>query len=325
MRILALLGCLAGACCSSSEDPPGGETHDEEFRRCAVLDASGSESFERGRYRYERDGHELDVQGPKDGVAVIGALAGLEDASPASLSSLRRLLVRMKESSVEAIAVAGGIGTDQASAAAVLALLGQADVPILLVPGASEPIDAFREALEPARQAAPNLVDMGVTRIARLPDVVVLSLPGGPRAHELLAGEEGCGLTTEDIAAFGTLVEERPGALVVSATPPRQRGPAAIDLGRAGVSAGDPALAHALRKAHFGVFGYVYESGGRGSDARGSKVVPPDAWVADLFLNVGAADALPRARNDGGFGGGMGAIVEIRGNRARHRLLYAGE
>ncbi|MBI2894046.1 MAG: hypothetical protein HYY06_10885 [Deltaproteobacteria bacterium] len=319
-----ILAVVAG-CCSSSEDPPGAEEHDEEFLRCAVLDASGSESFARGRYRYERDGHELDVQGPKDGLAKVGALAGLEDAGPASIASIVELAGRMRVAEVEAIVVAGGIGTDEASARAVLAPLARLDVPVLLVPGASEPIEAFRAALASAREKAPNLVDMGVVRVARLPDLTVVSLPGGPRAHELLAGEDGCGLTTEDVAEFGLLVRERPGALVVSATPPRQRGSAAIDIGRSGVGAGDPSVTRALAKTRFGVFGYVYESGGRAADRSGHRAVAEGAWSEELFLNVGAADALPRVSNDGALAAGMAALVEIRGRRARHSVLRTGD
>lgn len=319
-----LAGTALPACCSSSEDPPSAEESDLEFRRCAVLDASGSESFERGARKYEREGHELDVSGPKDGVARVGALAGLEDAGAASLRGLGELVRRLAAAHVEAIVVAGGIGTDLPSAEAVLGQLGALDVPILLVPGTSEHVEQLREALGKARTKAPNLVDMGVVRVARLPDLTVVSLPGGARPHELLAGDEGCGLTDEDIAAFAGLVQERPEALVVAATPPRQRGPAAIDLGRSGTPAGDPRITAAVSRARFGVFGTVYESGGRASDRRGGRPIPEGAWSEELFLNPGAADALARGMRDGALGPGMGAILEIQAGKARFRVLRRG-
>jgi hypothetical protein len=326
--LLVLVAVLAGAalpaCCSSSEDPPSGEEADLEFRRCAVLDASGNESFERGPWKYERDGHELDVRGPRDGIAKVGALAGLEDAGPDSLRGLGELVRRLGAAHVEAVVVAGGIGTDGASAQAVLDQLGALDVPVLLVPGTSEPIDALREALGKVRTRAPNLVDMGVVRVARLPDFTVVSLPGGAHPHELLAGDEGCGLTDEDIAGFGGLVRERPDALVVAATPPRQRGTGAIDLGRSGTPAGDPRVTAALTRARFGVFGTVYESGGRASDRRGGRSVAEGAWSEELFLNPGAADALARGMRDGALGPGMGAILEIRNGKARFRVIRRG-
>ena len=312
------------SCCSSSADPPSAEQADVEFRRCAILDASGSEQFARGPFKYERDGHELDVTGPKDGVARVGALAGLEDASASSLRGLDELLRRMRSEHIEAVVVAGGIGTDEASARAVLGHLGAVDVPVLLVPGTSEPIDALRDALEDARAKAPNLVDMGIVRVARLPDLTIVSLPGGAHPHELLAGDEGCGLADEDVEAFRDLVRERPGALVVSATPPRQHGPAAIDLGRSGAGAGDPRIATALSTAWFGVFGTVYESGGRASDRRGGRAIPEGEWSEELFVNPGAADALPRAHRDGSLGASSAAIVEIRGKKARFRVLRRG-
>lgn len=319
-----LVAWLASACCSSSQDPPSAEESDLEFRRCAVLDASGTEEASRGPWRYARDGHELDVTGPKDGVAKVGALAGLEDASGASLAALDELLGRLRAAGVEAVVVAGGLGTDEASAKAVLARLATLEVPVLLVPGTSEPIDAFRDALGEARARAPNLVDMGVVRVARLPDVTVVSLPGGARPHELLAGEDGCGLTDDDVTAFGELVRERPDALVVSATPPRQRGTAAIDLGRSGASAGDPRIATALARARFGVFGTVYESGGRASDRRGGRAVPEDAWSEELFVNPGSVDALPRGTRDGALGTSTAAMVEIQGRRARFHMFRRG-
>jgi len=329
MRVGPLLAALIGAsalaaCCSSSEDPPSGAEADLEFRRCAVLDASGSESTRRGRFAYARDGHELDVTGPRDGTARVGALAGLEDAGAASLAVLAELIRRFRAANVEAVVVAGGIGTDEASAAALLGQLRALDVPVLLVPGTSEPIDELREALGKVRAAAPNLVDMGVVRVARLPDVTVVSLPGGAHPHELLAGEEGCGLTDEDVEAFGALVGERPDALVVAATPPRQRGTAAIDLGRSGAPAGDPRITAAVARAHFGVFGTVYESGGRASDRRGGRAVPEGTWSQELFVNPGAADALPRGMRDGALGPGMGAILEIHSGKARFQVLRRG-
>lgn len=326
MRAGALLALALGAaaCCSSSADPPSAEQADLEFRRCAVLDASGTESFERGPYKYEREGHELDVTGPRDGTAKVGALAGLEDAGAGSLAAIGELVGRLRAAQVEAVVVAGGIGSDEASAEAVLAKLAAFEVPVLLVPGTSEPIDDMREALERARTKAPNLVDLGIVRVARLPDFTAVSLPGGAHPHELLAGDEGCGLTDEDVEAFGALVRERPEALVVSATPPRQRGPAAIDLGRSGAPAGDPRVTAAVARARFGVFGTIYESGGRASDRRGGKVVGEGAWEPELFLNPGAADALPRGMRDGSLGPGMGAILEIHDGKARFRMVRRG-
>lgn len=322
--LLALAAAAARGCCSSSSDPPGAEENDVEFRRCALLDASGSEEAARGRYRYARDGYELDVTGPKDGVGRIGALAGMEDASPASLRGLDELLGRMRAARVDAVVVAGGIGTDEPSARQVLERFATLDVPVLLVPGTSEPIDGFRDALEDVHGKAPNLVDMGIVRVARLPDATLVSLPGGARPHELLAGDEGCGLLDEDVRAFGDLVRERPDALVVSATPPRQRGPSAIDLGRSGAPAGDPRITQALARARLGVFGTIYESGGRASDRRGSRAVPEGTWSEELFVNPGSADALPRARRDGSLGASTGAIVEIDARKARFWVVRRG-
>src|SRR5688572_17066901 len=183
-----MLAVSTPACCSSSEDPPTAEESDLEFRRCGILDASGGEELSRGRFRYVRDGYERDVTGPRDGIARLGALSGMEDAGAASLAALDTWMAGLRAAGVEGVVVAGGIGTDEGSARAILDRLGKLDVPVLLVPGTSEPIDALRAALEAARAKAPNLVDMGVVRVARLPDVTVLSLPGGTRPHELLAG-----------------------------------------------------------------------------------------------------------------------------------------
>jgi hypothetical protein len=88
----------------------------------------------------------------------------------------------------------------------VLGQLGALDVPVLLVPGTSEHIGDLREALgRPA--ARPRTSWTWASWGGALPDHGGLAARGA-HAHELLAGDEGCGLTDEDITAFAA----RPGA-----------------------------------------------------------------------------------------------------------------
>jgi hypothetical protein len=102
--------------------------------------------------------------------------------------------------------------------------------------------------------------------------------------------------------------------VLVAATPPRGQDAKALDVSE-GQNLGDPRLNALLRRAPFGIFGQVWESGGRAVDARGAPVAQ-DTESEQLYLNPGAADHTPWPMSDGSTVAGQAALLIVRGRRA---------
>jgi hypothetical protein len=120
----------------------------------------------------------------------------------------------------------------------------------------------------------------------------------------------------KDIDALGAALEKFQGApaLLVAAVPPRGQDARALDVSE-GQNLGDPRLNLLLKRAPFGIFGQVWESGGRAIDAKGAPV-KPGVESEQLYLNPGAADHTPWPMNDGTTVAGQAALLTIRGKRA---------
>jgi hypothetical protein len=125
-----------------------------------------------------------------------------------------------------------------------------------------------------------------------------------------------CIYVQKDIDALAAALErpQGPPAILVAAVPPRGQDTRALDVSE-GQNLGDPRLAPLLRRAPFGVFGQVWESGGRAVDGKGAPVAP-GAWSDQLYLNPGAADHTPWPMVDGSAVAGQAALLTIRGRRA---------
>ena len=118
-----------------------------------------------------------------------------------------------------------------------------------------------------------------------------------------------------DIDAVSAALDRlAPPVVLVAAVPPRGQDGRALDVSE-GQNLGDPRLGPLLQKAQFGVFGQVWESGGRAVDRRGAPVPPRTEW-AQLYLNPGAADRTPWPLADGGTVAGQAALLTVRGRKA---------
>ncbi len=325
-QIAALLALLALTCCRGPGEPPSGEQPGGPFLRCAPpVDDGVEESFRLDPLTLVRRGHDLDVRGIDRGTVVIGVLAGIHEPHPRTLANVGFFLDRFRAAGVQIIAVAGGVGLQEPEVAGVLESLARAPVPVLVSPGAQESLDVLRAAIEKARLRFPQLVDMTRVRRVRIGHVTVASLPGYHNSFYLEAGGRGCAYEEGDLTDVARLAEAGRANVLLSASPPRGRGQRAVDRGRGGVNIGDPALARMLveTKIAFGLFGHVYESGGHATAADGAKPVAAGVWHDSLFVQTGAADALPLGLVDGGTAAGMAHIVEISGSRARYRTIPA--
>ncbi len=310
--------------CGSSKEPDSETRGGETYLACASSNyAAPDEYFKLPPLELVRKDHVLEVRGIKRGTVKVALLGGILYATPKNLAQLRRLLETLKKERVQLIAVAGGVGREKKDVTAILAELSKAPLPILIVPGAQENLDALRGAIDELRTSRPQIIDMTRTRSVRIGKLNIVSLPGYYRPFYLEAKHRGCSYDEDDLSKIGALLDEKATNVLLSPTPPRGGSAAATDVGRGGINMGDPALARFLsgNQVDFGIFGYAYESGGHATAKDGITPAAPGVWSRSLFLQAGAVDATPIALVDGGRSAGMAQIVEFSSDSARFRTV----
>lgn len=326
MRLVMSVALAVLASCGRPAAPSSAEQGDEPYLSCARSHLeTGRETIKLPPLVVERDGADVDVRGLERGVVMLGLIAGITEASPENLANVAWFLGRFKDAGVQAILVPGGVGLAVKDVSGILAALAAAPVPILVSPGAQESYDVLSSAIEDARKRHPQILDMTRVRRVRLGSATVLSLPGYYRAFYLEAGERGCSYGAGDLSDMVSLAEKGRTNVILAASPPRGAGDSAVDRGRGNANIGDPALAEALRKAgiRFGLYGHVFESGGHATLADGATPVASGVWQDSLYLQAGAADAVPVSLVGGGRSVGMAHVIELSGNRARFRSIAA--
>ncbi|MBW2276676.1 MAG: hypothetical protein JRF63_04235 [Deltaproteobacteria bacterium] len=267
----------------------------------------------------------MEIRGIQRGTVILGLMAGIHEPNPVTLRNIEFFLDRFKAAGAQAVVVSGGVGLAEDEVSANLKALAAAPVPVLVSPGAQESYDVLRATIGKLRKKNPQLVDLTQVRRVRLGHVTLISLPGYYRAFYLEAKERGCAYEPGDLADITTLASGERIPVLISASPPRGSSERAVDRGRGGVNIGDPALRGMLGKAgiRFGLFGHVYESGGQATLADGATPLAAGVWTDSLFVQAGAADAVPLSLVSGGRSVGMAQVVEFTGPRGRFRTIMA--
>jgi hypothetical protein len=256
----------------------------------------------------------------------LGILAGLKDSDDDNLSHLRALTAQLVRRGANALVAAGDLGDNSDAQAALLGVLTSTGLPVLAVAGNRESrgeLDAVEAEL---RKRGARLADLSHTRIVDLGDAVVVGLPGTFDKRQLRA-DGACAYVKRDVdavaAALDRLAAGAAPSILVAAVPPRGDGPLALDVSE-GHNVGDPHLVPLLspKRAPFGIFGQVWEAGGRAVDGRG-KPVPPGQLSDQLYLNPGAADRTPWPLSGGGTQAGSAALLTVRGRKAEVEFLHA--
>jgi hypothetical protein len=324
---LGLVAC--STCHRDGQPPPVVEGTDQSYLLCgqAVAD-NGTEEFSVAGTLFRRQGFHLERQGADDGVSRFGVIAGIEEWNEPNRSNLDALLGQFRRHGVEAIIVAGGIGQDRETCALALTHLAQSGLPVLSLIGASADFNGYRRAVDQVRREHPHLIDLSQIRVVQWDNVALVSLPGYHNPFYLHHRRAGCAYEETDVAALRQLIRaaEQP-VLLVAASPPRGRTAGALDYARGGANIGDARLNTVVRPemAPFGLFGHVYEAGGRATaDAAGREAVEPGQWSRSLYLNPGAAEAVPYDLQGGGRSRGMGAVIEIGPQGAQYRPIRLG-
>ena len=244
----------------------------------------------------------------------IGVLAGLKDADEENVAFIRKLVAELKRRGAEALIADGDLGDNPDEQETLLGSLAESGLPVLAIAGNREvrsELDAVEAEL---RKKGSRIVDLSHTRIADLGDATVVGLPGAFERRQLHS-EGACVYVQKDIEAVSAALDRVTApAIFVASIPPRGQDVRALDVSD-GQNLGDPRLSQLLQKAQFGIFGQVWESGGRAVDGRGAPV-PPKTEVAQLYLNPGAADRTPWPMADGSTVAGQAALLTVHGRKA---------
>lgn len=325
--LVPFLGAVLVTCCRENPDEPTAvEDEGQRFLLCGeIADDRREEVIDAGAVQLKRQGPVLERTSKRaDGPVRFGILTGVEEWNEPNRHNLIELQRWFAEQQVEALILAGGVGPERESCLNVLKQLASSEVPVLPLIGASADFSGYRRAVAQAQKQHKNIIDLSTARVVDWGPVTLVSLPGYHNPFYLGHRRGGCAYREEDVSALGEAIEDAEGPfLLVAAAPPRGRGPGAIDFARGGVNIGDPALTKMIdaRSVPFGVFGHVYEAGGRAtSDPAGRHPVRPGQWSKTLYLNPGAAEAVPYDLSGGGRSRGMGAILEIGDDGARFQV-----
>ena len=250
----------------------------------------------------------------KKGELRIGALSGLKDADDDNLAFLRKLAAELKRRGAEVLVADGDLGDNPDEQETLLGALAETGLPVVAVAGNREVRSELDAAEAELRKRGARIVDLSHTRIVDLGDATLVGLPGAFERRQLHS-EGACLYTGKDIDALAAALEHvaQP-AVLVAAVPPRGQDSRALDVSE-GQNLGDARLSALLRRAPFGIFGQVWEAGGRAIDLKGAPVAP-GVESEQLYLNPGAADHTPWPMADGSSASGQAALLTIKGKRA---------
>jgi hypothetical protein len=257
----------------------------------------------------------------------LGIVADSKEPLPATLDNLKRFAGAFARAKVAAVLALGGLGASEDEIAKVLSALKEAHAPILALPGDREPEGAFHAAVERAKKSGLQVIDLAKVRAVDAGGFALVSLPGYPWPHYLGAGSAGLRYQPTDVDQLAALFDGLPSPkIVASHTPPRGQGPDAIDWALGGANVGDPALTRVMNQlgSALGAFAHVDESGGRAQGTipdGGAGSVGENVWTERLWVNAGAADAVPHTMIRGETSRGQAAVVEFLDGRFRYKVI----
>ncbi|HEY5946144.1 MAG TPA: hypothetical protein VIV40_11665 [Kofleriaceae bacterium] len=188
--------------------------------RCAALDTPGLAdlAIATGERRWQLGGHML-RRTDSDDVIAIGVVADATNASPRTVAALARLRGELEHSAPDLVLALGGMGATQADLEATLGTLGErAPWPVIALPGDLEPMPAYVAALAALRRRGVQVLDGRLVRWIELPGATIATLPGGGARERLVAADEGCQWTADNVAQLYGELTGKPGVRIVAMT-----------------------------------------------------------------------------------------------------------
>lgn len=230
----AALGIIAALAACGHKTEHGGTPHagailnalvhaSEEAKqpwRCSALDVPALPDEDLG---HGWTTHEHTLSRSDDGL-VIGVIADAGGAAPNTLAALGRLRAQLDAAKPDLVLALGGNGRDDKELVATLGAFGdRATWPIVSLPGDLESETAHRQALATLRKRGDIVLDGRQVRFIEAGGVTIGTLPGAGARERLVAGGDGCGWTSADIAALYAAVTAKSGVrIIASAEAPRR-------------------------------------------------------------------------------------------------------
>ncbi|HEX9575920.1 MAG TPA: hypothetical protein VF994_17620 [Myxococcales bacterium] len=261
---------------------------------------------------------------PATGILRIGVFAGLKDADDENVAHLRKLAAEVVKRGADVLVADGDVGDNPDEQETLLGVLTDTGLPLLVAPGNREVRSELDAAEAELRKKGAKVWDLSHTRVADAGDALIVGLPG-TMDRRLLHADGACVYVQRDLDALAAYLDrlpaKEPPAVLVMAIPPRGRDRSALDVSE-GQNVGDARIVPLLspRRAPFGIFGQVWESGGRAIDGGGAPLAPGRA-SDQLYLNPGAADRTPWPVGDGTRVAGQAALLTIQGRRGTAEIV----
>jgi hypothetical protein len=312
--------------CRGSDQPGSSKKNGRSYLKCADISPKiKSRTFSLPPLSMTRNGRDLKISGISTSVIKLGLLAGICDGTTLTRNNIQFFLDRFKAARVQAIAIAGGLGTTKKQIEDTLLMFADVPVPILLTPGAMESFPEFDKALKHIGTVHNQFIDMSRIRRVYMKHICIISLPGYTNPYYLAAGGQGCSYDNRDLDELKKLSSEDFTNVLLSPSPAKSSGLHAADSGLLAQNTGDPNLLEAMQDGNFkfGLHGFLYESGGNAVSIKDSSRVNPGIWTTSFLLQSGSAGATPVKHIDNGRHTGMAHIVEFSGNKGRYKTIYA--
>jgi len=261
---------------------------------------------------------------PASGTLRIGVFAGLKDADDENVTHLRKLAAEVVKRGAELIVADGDVGDNPDEQETLLGVLTETGLPLLVAAGNREVRSELDAAEGELRKKGAKVWDLSHSRVVDAGDALIVGLPG-TMDRRLLHADGACVYVQRDLDALAAFLDRLPAkdppALLVMAVPPRGRDRSALDVSE-GQNVGDARIVPllSLRRAPFGIFGQVWESGGRAVDGAGAPIAP-GAASSQLYLNPGAADRTAWPMPDGTRVAGQAAVLTIQGRRGTVEIV----
>ena len=253
------------------------------------------------------------------GTLRIGALAGLKDAGEENVGHLRNLVAEIVRRGADVLVVDGDVGDNLDEQETLLGVLTDTGLPVIVGAGNREVRGELDAAENELRKKGAKLWDVSHTRVLDAGDALIVGLPG-TLDRRFLHADGACVYVQRDLDALAAFLDRLSAkdapAVLVMAIPPRGRDQAALDASD-GQNVGDPRLVPLLtrRRAPFGIFGQVWEAGGRAIDGSGAPIVS-GSTSDQLYLNPGAADRTSWPMGGDKHVAGQAALLTVQGRKA---------